>query len=245
MTSRSPWQLSQLATCASTCRLAFSFSDPCRRSGSISWISVSMHLFIFQKLLYRPDRVVIVNPCRALGTTNDFRNLLVRQSLLNPQREHFPLRRRQCIERFSDTLLRFFRDQTVERSVFTDMIRLLHRNRFPAPPLRSPSIEHQPPLDREQPRSERALTAKRIERCKRPHERVLHQLLDTLPLASARGKASQRLRMAPHQVRRRPAVAGLPAVDQLHVGFVWPIFGAWRHGASSGRRSLTATVKAD
>ena len=72
-----------------------------------------------------------------------------------------------------------------------------------------------------------------------------YQLLDPLPLASARGKASQRLRMAPHQVRRSPAVAGLPAVDQLHIGFVWPIFGAWRHGASSGRRSLTAAVKAD
>src|SRR5947207_7779308 len=121
MTSRISRQLSQLATCASTWRRALSSRDPCTRSGSISWISVSIHLFIFQKLLYRPDRVVIVNPCRSLGTTNDFRNLLVRQSLLNPQREHFPLRRRQCIERFSDTLLRFYRDQTVERSVFTDM----------------------------------------------------------------------------------------------------------------------------
>src|SRR5204863_796144 len=94
MTSRISRQLSQVATCASTWSRALSSSDPCSRSGSISWISVSMHLFIFQKLLYRPDRVVIVNPCCSLGAPHYFCDLLVRQSLLNPQRENFPLCRR-------------------------------------------------------------------------------------------------------------------------------------------------------
>src|ERR1700680_4226232 len=76
-TSRSSWQLSHVATCASTRFLASPASVRCNRSGSISWILLSVHLVIFQKLLYRLERVVVVDPCRTLGASHYVRDLLV------------------------------------------------------------------------------------------------------------------------------------------------------------------------
>src|SRR6184192_3706202 len=154
MRSRSSLQLSQAARCISTSYLALPSRDPCNRSGSISWISVSMHLFIFQKLLDRPDRIVIVNTRCSFGGPNDLGDLLVGQSLLNSQCEHFPLCRRKRVERFPHSFLSFLGDQSIKSSVLADLIRLLHRNRFPAPSFCPSAIEHQSPFDREEPRSQ-------------------------------------------------------------------------------------------
>src|ERR1700687_330008 len=94
-TLRSSVQSSQLAMCASTCALAPASSLPCSRSGSSSLMSSLVHLFISQKLLYRLDRVVVVNPGSPFCAPYDHRDLLVRQTFLHPQNEYLSLRRRQ------------------------------------------------------------------------------------------------------------------------------------------------------
>src|SRR5712671_3328891 len=85
-TFRSALHSSHVAMCASTRSIASARNAPCNRSGSISLIPVSVQLFIAQKLLYRSYRIVVVNPRRAFGAVHDHRDLLVRQTLLYPQR---------------------------------------------------------------------------------------------------------------------------------------------------------------
>src|SRR5687767_1043857 len=94
-TSSSSRQRLQPLRCASTRARAPGAIVPCRTSGSSSWISLSMHSFIFQELLYRPNCVVIMNPRRAFRAVNDLGDLLVRQPLLHPEREHLSLRGRE------------------------------------------------------------------------------------------------------------------------------------------------------
>src|SRR5713101_7135178 len=133
--------------------------------------------------------------------------------MLHPQREHLSLRRRKRVKRLPYPLLRFLRDQPIEGAIFTHVIRFFHGHCFPAPSFCPSSIRHQPALDREKPCPQRACSSKRIERCERPNERVLHQLFYSLPLPGTRGETRQRLRVTTHQLRRGPAVSGFPAVD--------------------------------
>src|SRR6266516_150892 len=172
-----------------------------------------MHLFISQILLYRFERIVVMDPSCSFRGTYHFRNLLVRQTLLHPQREDLTLRGRKPGERFSYALLYLLRDEPIEGSVLTNVIRFLHGNRFPTPAFRPSSIQHQPPLDREEPRPEGAFATKRIERCKRSNEGILHQLLYPFAFPGAGGEPRQRQGMSTHQPSCGPTVARLPAID--------------------------------
>src|SRR5690242_20062219 len=184
-----------------------------------------------------------MNPGRAFSAANHFRDLLVRQSLLHPQRENLALCRRKSDQRSSNSLLRFLSDERIERAVFADVVRLFNGYRFPAPSLSPPSIEHQSPLDGEEPGSQRAFAPKRIERRESPDERVLYQLLDSIPLARARREPRQCLRMPTNQARGRSRIPALPALDKLQIGLFSSVFGPWNHGASSSRRPGIPLVK--
>ena len=99
---------------------------------------------------------------------------------------------RKRVERLPHSLLRLFGDQPIEGAIFTHVIRFFHGNCFPTPSLRPSSIQHQPPLDREKPCPQRARSSKRIKRCERPNERVLHQLFNpsrSPALAAKRARA--------------------------------------------------------
>src|SRR5512141_3428277 len=93
-------QSAQLSTCAVIVALSMSFSRPFIRSGSASRISAFMQS-VTQELLHCAHCVVIMNSRGALSRSDDVRDLLVRQSLFNPQKKDFVLRGRQTRHRFS------------------------------------------------------------------------------------------------------------------------------------------------
>jgi GTP cyclohydrolase I len=80
-------------------------------------------------------------------------------------------------------LLCLIGDHAVQRTELGCRIAVLDLRAIAPPLLRPSTIDEQAPLDREQPRSKRALAAKSIDRGKGPDERVLHKLVDLVAFA--------------------------------------------------------------
>src|SRR5690242_10216571 len=207
-------QSAHRSTCASTSARALASSRSCRRSGSRSRTS-ALGQSVIEKLLHGADGIVIVNPRRTLSRADQFGNLLVRQPLCNPQREHLPLRRRKILHRLTNTVGRLTGDHCVQSVVFRRRVTFLNVHSARPSFFRSSSIEQQTSFDREQPRSKRAVSAKSIERVKGANERVLDQIVDFFAGAEAGREARERLRMPRHELRRGPLIAALLSRDEV------------------------------
>ena len=90
-------------------------------------------------------------------------------------------------------LLRLVGDDAIERIVLRGGIILVHLYLLASASRGSPPVQHQPSRDREQPRPQRALTAKAVDRGECTNERVLHHLFDVVPRPDARHEARHRV----------------------------------------------------
>src|SRR4051812_43615041 len=165
--SRSSWsssrQSAQASTCASTLVRSPALKRSWTRSGSWSRISAFTQSFI-EKLLHSPHRVVVMHSRRPFSGAHRFGDFLVRQAFRHSQSENFFLRWRQLPDRLLKPLLCFVRDHRIQRIVLCRRIVFLHFIPIPSSLLGAFPIDEQSTLNREQPRSERAVTAKAIER---------------------------------------------------------------------------------
>ncbi len=161
-----------------------------------------------------------MNSCGALCCFENARYFLVGHSLLHSHRENISLHRREIVHRPPHTRRCFLGNHAIECVVRRLRIRCFDWHDIVLPLLRPPPVEHQSALDREKPGPKRALATKRVQRGECPHERVLHQLLDFLPLPCACRKAGERVCMALHELGCRSRIARLPPLDQCRVGFV-------------------------
>src|SRR5688572_22308779 len=231
----------QASTCASMVAVSTWPSLPCNRSGNASRTSTFVQSVI-QELLHSAHGVVIMNPGRAFGRPDNFGDLSVRHALLDSQQEHLTLRGRQTVHCLSHLRFCFLRQERIERVVFHRRVGRLHLNCCALPLLRAPPVQHQPPLDREQPRSEGALSAKCVQRGKSPDERILHELLDLVPLPGACGEPRERVRMTGDERSCCPCIPRHPPLDQLSIGFsVAPFQGS--HSIRYVRRPAHNIVK--
>ena len=94
---------------------------------------------------------------------------------------------------------------------------LVDADLLPPPSIGAPPVEQQPALDGEQPRPQRALPPKAIERAERANERVLHELLDVLASPEVDGEAGEGRGVTLDQSRRRSLVPSPPALDERGV----------------------------
>ncbi len=115
------------------------------------------------------------------------------------------------------SLLCFIGHHAVERIEPGRRIAVLDLRVIATPLLRPSTIDEQAPLDREQPRSERALAAKSIDRREGPDERVLHQLIDIGAFTRADRKSSKRRGVSLDKLGRGALISAFPACNELQV----------------------------
>ena len=161
---------------------------------------------------------MIVDASGALRRVDRVGDLTIRQSLAHSQHEHLALRRREARHGVPQPFLRLVRHHPVERIVLGGDISFLHLHLLPSPPNRPPPVEHEPARDREQPRAERALPAKAVDRAEGTHERVLHHLVHVLAGADARDEARHGGSVPLDQQRRGPLLSRLPPCHKVEVG---------------------------
>src|SRR5688572_7975337 len=163
-----------------------------------------------------------MHPCRAFCCSSHFSDLLVRQSFIHTQEEDLPLGRRQLPNRTPHFPLCLAGNQSIQRGVFGGGIHILQAPNLPPPPKRSSPIHDQASCNRKQPCPERAVASKTLQRRKRPHKRVLHNLLGCVAFAHTAHVPGQRGRMPLHQGGRRPFVSRLPTLNQRSIEGVVP-----------------------
>src|ERR1035437_3665765 len=210
-------QSAHVSRCEATAARSAEVNVPCTYPGSRSRISPSRQSSIIEKLLYGSHRVVVVHAARAFRAADQLRDFSIGHPLRHAEDEHFFLQRRELFDRLPDPHRRLIRHERVERIVRLDGVSLVELHLIAAPLLRSPAVEHEPPEDREQPRPQRALPAKRVERVERSNECVLHQLVQCFAFTRTRGEPRQRLGMPPYELGRCALVPALPPYDEREI----------------------------
>lgn len=160
---------------------------------------------------------MVVDSCGPLRTSQHFGNLLVRQPLGHPQREHVALHRRERRDRLPDSPGGLFRHDRIESVERCCRVCLSNLRIVPSSSCSPPTIKYQAPLDREEPGSDRAVRPEALDCRERPNERVLYEFFHFIVHPLTGREPCQGRGVPLHQQPCRALVSSAPPPHKLDV----------------------------